>query len=334
MTSLKEFFWFCAGANQSLLKRCPTETAKFTGMGAAVFFTGLLAALSGGYAFYTIFDNIWWALGFGLLWGAVIFNLDRFIVSTMRKKKNDILKEFVIASPRIVLAIVLAIVISKPLELKIFSKEIDRKLVTLEEEIYQREITNIASRYTTQLNDIDNQIDQLKQEVTIQASKRDALANIAQKEADGTGGSLKRDMGPIYRIKKADADIAQQELASIKSVNEPLIAKKQSEWETLSATKETEKANLQQNPWDGMAAQLEALRILGQENKAIYVANIFIIFLFILLECTPIFSKLISPRGPYDELLEIREHFFKNHNLEKIAEMDHATHEKTKYYTH
>jgi phage host-nuclease inhibitor protein Gam len=333
MTTLKEFFWFCAGANQSLLKRCPTETSKFTGMGAAVFFTGLLAALSGGYAFYTVFDNIWWALGFGLLWGTVIFNLDRFIVSTMRKKKNDWLKEFVIASPRILLAVVLAIVISKPLELKIFSKEINRKLVTLEEEIYQREIADVESRYTAQLSTVQGQIDQLKQEIAVQSAKRDQLIKTAQEEADGTGGSMKRDLGPIYRIKKADADRAEQELTALRAINEPLIAQKQAEWDQLFQSQQTEVVDLKRNPWDGIAAQLQALKILGEENPAIYAANIFIIFLFMLLECTPIFAKLISPRGPYDELLEIREHFFKNLNLEKIAQMDHATYEKLKYYS-
>jgi hypothetical protein len=81
-----------------------------------------------------------------------------------------------------------------------------------------------------------------------------------------------------------------------------------------------------------MAAQLEALHVLTQESKAMNTANVFIIFLFILLECTPVLVKLMAPRGPYDELLEIREHFFKNHNLEKIAEMDHAMEEKLNYF--
>ena len=333
MTSLKEFFWFCAGANRSLLKRCPTEASKFTGIGAAVFFTGLLAALSGGYAFYTIFDNAWWTAGFALLWGAIIFNLDRFIVSTMRKRKNDWLKELVIASPRILLAVILAIVISKPLELRIFSKEIDRKLVTLEEAIYQKEISDVETRYTNQLATIQQQINSLKGDISQLATKRDELARIAQQEADGTGGSMKRSAGPIYALKKADADQAQQELEAVRATNEPLISQKQAEWDALFAAKQAELSHLQKNPWDGMAAQLEALRILGEENRGIYIANLFIMFLFIMLECTPIFVKLISPRGPYDELLEIREHFFKNHNMEKIAEMDHQTYEKLKYYS-
>ncbi len=331
MKSIKEFFWFCAGANISLLKRCPTDSSKYTGMGAAVFFTGVLAAFSGGYAFYTIFDNPIWTIVFALLWGTIIFNLDRFIVSTMRKKKNGWFKEVLTASPRILLAVMLAIVISKPLELKIFSKEIDRKLVILEEQIFQKEIAEIEKRYEAQGQELQEQIASLKSEIADKTSKRNELSEIARKEADGTGGSMQRNAGPIYQLKKADANQAQKELDDITQQNLPLISEKEEQYAQLIAAKNLELQGIKRNPWNGMAAQLEALRILGEENKAIFIANIFILLLFIMLECTPIIAKLIAGRGPYDELLEIREHFYKNHNLEKVAEMDHATYEKLKY---
>ncbi len=331
MKNLKEFFWFCSGANISLLKRCPTDASKYTGIGAAVFFTGLLAALSGGYAFYTVFENPYWAAAFGLLWGTIIFNLDRFIVSTMRKKKNGFGYELLMASPRILLAVMLAIVISKPLELRIFSKEIDRKLVILEEEIYQKEIAQIEERYTKQSVLLQSQIDQLKTEISDKAEKRNQLAELARQEADGTGGSMQRNAGPIYQLKKADADVAQQELDATQAANVPLIAQKEMVLDSLVNAKTNELTTIKRNPWDGMAAQLEALRVLGHENEGIYWANLFIIALFIMLECTPIMVKLMASRGPYDELLEIREHFFKNHNLEKISQMDHETYEKLKY---
>lgn len=333
MKSLKEFFWFCAGANISLLKRCPTDASKYTGMGAAVFFTGVLASLSGGYAFFTVFENTFWALAFGLLWGVIIFNLDRFIVSTMRKKKGGWAKELFIASPRIVLAVMLAIVISKPLELKIFSKEIDRKLVVLEENIFQNEISAIESRYQNQGQALQNQIMSLKGEITDKTKSRDDLAAAARSEADGTGGSMQRAAGPIYLLKKADADQAQRELLATENRNVPIIKQKEEQYDQMIAAKDAELSEIKRNPWNGMAAQLEALRILGEENRAIFIANIFIMLLFIMLECTPIIVKLIAHRGPYDELLEIREHYFKNHNLEKIAEMDHDTFEKVKLYT-
>lgn len=330
MNSIKEFFWFCSGANISLLKRCPTEASKFTGIGATVLFTGLLASLSGGYAFFTIFENAWWAIAFGLFWGAVIFNLDRFIVSTMKKTRKGKGQELLMASPRILLAVMLAMVISKPLELKIFSKEIDRKLVLLEEEIYQKEIASIDERFIGQTALIQEQVNTLKSEIEAKRSKRNELAAIARQEADGTGGSMQRNAGPIYQIKKADADRAQKELDATIASNQPQVDKLQNELVQLNAEKNDELAGIQRNPWDGMAAQLEALKQISLENQAIYWANIFIIALFIMLECSPVIVKIMAQRGPYDELLEIREHFFQNHNLEKIAEMDFNTKERIK----
>jgi hypothetical protein len=47
---------------------------------------------------------------FGLIWGLLIFNLDRFIVSTI-KKRHDFFAEIIQASSRILWAIIIAIVI-------------------------------------------------------------------------------------------------------------------------------------------------------------------------------------------------------------------------------
>jgi hypothetical protein len=127
MQALTRFFWFCSGANFSILKKVPTESNKYLGIGATVFFTGVFAALAGFYALYTVFQSWGIALIFALLWGAMIFNLDRFIVSSMRKKEQG-WSEWKLALPRLVLALLLAVVISKPLELKLFEREINRKL--------------------------------------------------------------------------------------------------------------------------------------------------------------------------------------------------------------
>src|SRR6187549_34343 len=123
MKKITNFFLICSGVDSSLLKKCPSETSKYAGMGATIFFTGVFAALAAGYALYTVFDNVAIASVFGLLWGLMIFNLDRYIVSSMRKEGN-FNRELLTASPRIVLAIIISIVIAKPLELKIFEKEI------------------------------------------------------------------------------------------------------------------------------------------------------------------------------------------------------------------
>lgn len=124
---INEFFWLCSGVNRKILRQCPTEYAKYAGMGGTIFFTACMAALSGGYAISTVFDSTIIALLFGVFWGMLIFNLDRLIVNTMYSdgKVTISWQELVSGLPRIVMAIFLGIVISTPLELKIFEDAID-----------------------------------------------------------------------------------------------------------------------------------------------------------------------------------------------------------------
>ncbi|WP_420582661.1 DUF4407 domain-containing protein [Reichenbachiella sp.] len=147
MNKLEQFFCYCSGASFSILNRCTSEKSKFVGVGATVFFTGLLAAISSAYAMYFVFDQLIWPLVFGLVWGLMIFNLDRFIVLSMRKS-HDSFKEYIQAAPRMILAVLIALVISKPLELKIFEKEIITELDLIKQELIASSEKTIQARYS------------------------------------------------------------------------------------------------------------------------------------------------------------------------------------------
>src|SRR5215467_10717002 len=124
----KKFLWWCAGAHQDLLKQFPSEHAKYSGLGGVLLATFVLASISAGYAVYTVFNNILWAIVFAFVWGLIIFNFDRFLVSTMRKYGVSKRKQLWMAIPRIGLALLIGLTIARPLELKIFEKEIDVKM--------------------------------------------------------------------------------------------------------------------------------------------------------------------------------------------------------------
>ena len=129
MKKVNRFFWWCAGANLDILEECPTDHAKYFGVGGTIIFTALMASFAGGYAFFTAFKSVLPSLFFGAFWGLLIFNLDRYIVATIGKGDgtSKITKEeWKIARPRLLMAILLGIVIATPLELKIFEKEIER----------------------------------------------------------------------------------------------------------------------------------------------------------------------------------------------------------------
>ena len=266
MTRLKEFFWQCAGVNQSILSNCPSESSKYVGIGATIFFTGIFAALAGGYALYTVFDSYWIAALFGILWGLMIFNLDRFIVSSMRKNGNT-QKEWLLASPRLVLAIIISIVIAKPLELKIFEKEVNSEISHMIQEDLASQEQTVKSRFAESKAQLNSEILALKNEITAKSEKRDELRRIAQEEADGTGGTKQRNAGPIYRIKKADADRVEKELQELTETNQDLIQGKLDaiaaiENEQGQALDEVQAAQL-----TGLASRLEALDRLTIGSK-------------------------------------------------------------------
>jgi uncharacterized PurR-regulated membrane protein YhhQ (DUF165 family) len=125
----KQFFILCSGADKNVLENCSEgEQTKFVGIGATLFLYCCNGICSKRLCFIYCFDSIYPAVAFGFSMGSTNFNLDRFIVSTIRKRETKA-SEFLQATPRIILAIIIAIVISKPLEIKIFEKEINTVLL-------------------------------------------------------------------------------------------------------------------------------------------------------------------------------------------------------------
>lgn len=309
MHPIKEFFLFCAGVDRKLLEKVPSDENKYLGIGGTVFFTGVLAFFSAGYALYTIFDSWFFAVIFGVVWGLMIFNLDRYIVSSM-KSKGGFFGNLWIALPRLAMAVLLALVISKPLELKIFEKEIDAELLVMEQEVYKEQEDRIQERYAGQMAAYEAEVMALQSSIAAKETARNERVAEALAEADGSGGSGIRNMGPIYRAKQAKADEAQAELDAVLATNGPAIAEKTAAIDDLKEQVSTEIAQLDRGKFGGMAARIDALDRLGQESSAIHFAALFIMWLFIAIETAPIFTKLISPRSPYDYLLQEHEHVF------------------------
>jgi hypothetical protein len=328
MKKITTFFLICSGADSRLLQKCPTETSKYAGIGATIFFTGLFASLAGGYALDMVFDSVWIASIFGILWGLMIFNLDRYIVSSMRKE-GKFGRELLSASPRIILAIIISIVIAKPLELKIFEKEIGPELVVMEQEVHKRQESNVTLRYASTQDSLKNEISALRSEITSKTKARDELQIIAQQEADGTGGSKKKNLGPIYKVKKDDADKANVELQELIIRNEKRIQEMEAWALRNDEAARTEIAALKRDKINGPAARLEALDRLTDKSAAMAWANWFIMLLFIALEISPVLVKLISSRGPYDNLLKVEEHNFVAMETEEMAKTNASVKERT-----
>lgn len=324
MSGLTSFFHFCAGANASILKRTPTDQNKYAGIGATVFFTGIFAAIAGGFALFSVFKSIPIALLFGILWGLMIFNLDRYIVMSIKKKDNA-WKEFTMALPRLVLAILIAFVIAKPLELKLFQSEINSELVLMEQEKYKEQEGLLRTRFLPEMDRIKGEIVDLNAQIDNKRNTRNALNQLAIQEADGTGGSGQRNLGPIYKAKKRDADLAQQELdKTIANIN-PQLENRQEELLTIGSQMNSTNSSLEKTRLDGFAAQMDALGRLGDKSSTIFWASIFITLLFIAIETAPLFVKLMSGRSPYDYRLDQHETMASNSHKAYVGKLNALT---------
>lgn len=311
---LQSFFILCSGADTSILKTCSKgEQSKYAGIGATVFFTAVMAFIASSYALYTVFDNIYTSIFFGLIWGLLIFNLDRFIVSTIRKREsfgNELLQ----ATPRIILAVIIAIVISKPLEMKIFEKEINQVLLEEKNEMTLANKEQLALQYAPNIDKLNNKISGLKEEIVTQETETNALYNTYITEAEGTAGSLLLGKGPVYEEKREKHDAALAELNQLKETN----ALKITEIETEIGTLQTENALAVKNSqpiidgFDGLMARITAL------DKLPWLPSFFIFLLFLVIETSPIIAKLLASKGEYDLKLEEEESVLKTWVAQKV----------------
>ena len=300
---LKRFFLLCSGVDLQLINTCSNgEQNKYAGIGATVFFTALMAAIAGSYALYTVFDNVFGSIFFGVIWGLLIFNLDRFIVSTIKKRDHKT-KEFLQALPRLILAIIIAIVISKPLELKIFEKEINQVLLEEKNQMTLENKQQIAKLYTPEIAKISNEIEILKQEINSKEKETNALYETYISEAEGRKGTEIIGKGPVYKEKREKHDAALSELQQLKQRNSTKIFEKENTIANLLIQQKQKETNTQPiiTNFDGLMARVSAL------NKLPWLPSFFIFLLFLAIETAPILAKLITDKSEYDLKLQDEE---------------------------
>lgn len=318
MDALTRFFWFCSGVHQDTLQKHPTEHTKYVGIGATIFFTGLFAALSGGYAMYFVFKGdtaaVFFSIFFGLLWGLAIFNMDRYIVSSINKNSSSS-KQIAQATPRILLAIMIGMVISRPLELKIFDKEIKERLKVsyLNNQRSKIDTLNKAftNKYTIELNKLNEskaQRDSLAN--GIKADRQKLNFEVFGTKTEETSGVM--GYGPYAKRKEEELRQRQQNLDSLNSDVrrlESFVDNRKQFDGLLSERLYTGKQLDSLTSLAGFADRNWALGQLsfntdGSRDTTTALAVTFIGLLFIFFECLPVFVKMMSSRGPYDRSVE------------------------------
>lgn len=116
------------GADGEILDRVPGETPRFVQMFFVLAGTALVSAISMLFALTTgVQAIIWLAVPLAIIWALIIFNLDRFLTSTMTSTRN-VWKLIGLAIPRVIMAVIIGFVVAEPLVLQIFHNDISREV--------------------------------------------------------------------------------------------------------------------------------------------------------------------------------------------------------------
>lgn len=346
------FFWWFAGAHIRILEQHETEYQIQFHIGLSVLITTVLAFISGTYAanfifmkgdltesspFYTNYV----AIIFGILWSIIILNIDRYIVCATRKEGTSLYEttpyekfiilrsEIISASPRIILAVVIAITISTPVELYIFKDQIDYKV----SEINLENIKNSQNNAKTfcqdrpiikEISEIEKEKEKIEKEYNDITNKLSRLIkrkqeNLEKVEIQIHFGDPKNNIplgyGRLAKSHEDAANLAENEIEKITPIKDDLENKINS-YRDMAFSKKMAAGSLDdcvsertvflkekyESSGNGLVNRVEALLTIGSDSGNSYynLIRYFIILIIALVELIPVSFKLLSPRSSYD----------------------------------
>jgi hypothetical protein len=305
----RNFLWWCAGVVPEVLRKYPSEKAKYEGIGGAVLATGVLAFFSGFYAVYTTLASgsyaVLTSIAFGLLWGLAIFNLDRYIVSSLRKSSDPEVRwrqrlrdTWLPALPRIGLAILIGITLSKPLELRLFQNAIAGQAAINQDRVVTEKRAALTQSST--LGALDAELQKLREETATAEARAQALQDEFLKESDGTGGSRRYGYSEVARVKEASAVEARQQVAALQQ----RLRQVQGQRDSIDGQINQQVATFREGLKDDFLTKMRALSDLTANSSSIWWISSFVVFLIVGVEITPVVVKLLTPIGPYDVKLD------------------------------
>lgn len=319
-SQLMKLLWQAAGGDKYLLERATyADQMKYMCLGGVILSTGVMAGLAGGYAFYTIFSpkgldavnliktievnpnyiplhipTVITSIIFGFLWGLLIFNIDRFIVTSTGKGDGTeaiTWQELKGAIPRIVMGSIIALTISKPVEIRMFESEINAELQVLQDQKASKRDADDRRDYLKATEEYRRDMIPYESLIKTKETQKVKLDSLVNYEISHGGCKDKCEefknqrlsiVNQINDVKNNDDYVRLKNL--IKAEDDQKVAKK-------------EKVRLGKTALNGLLIRLQlAHKIAG------FWISFFITLLFLAIELTPIFFKLMLVKTPYDFL--------------------------------
>ena len=213
------FLWFVAGADVEMLSLCPLDYKKYEAIGMTILMTSLVGFAAGSSAAWYFTEDALWTLVFGLFWSLLIFSIDRSLVVTLKKdpyKKSYYVLPLVF---RGFLAILVAGIMSIPLELLVFNGFIQNDIENYKSDLLKQQHQD--SFDAQQAAEYDSKSKSLDQLLKSESNKKDDIItaiNDKRSERQREVNMLNHPNTTTYNNAKANANGLQRQLNELYSL--------------------------------------------------------------------------------------------------------------------
>jgi Domain of unknown function (DUF4407)/Protein kinase domain len=336
-----------AGADPRYVQTVP-DRVRYTSMGGIVLLTATAATASLTVALSLVFTARDWPfyLPVGLLWGAIVLNFDRWIVSSIDygplsgeypapgqgPRTSSKVVHFAV---RFTMAALVGLVISEPIVLAIFGPEINQQLAAQHVTDISQQTAQINAAAAKQLVIINQQATADQKALRAATRKADQAHRIylceltAQchnlppglvTQVPGPGPQTTQD----YQIWRADArlqDKAQRTAsgAAAQARTQAAALSQQTAAKIASATKKI-------NADNGLLARERALDTLSRQNPGFLMRRLLLWLALMFIDLAPVLLKTFSPGTVHDVLQRnAAVRLVRNSRSDAVADGDHES---------
>lgn len=213
------FLWFVSGADIEMLSLCPLDYKKYEAIGMTILMTSLVGFAAGSSAAWYFTEDVLWTLVFGLFWSLLIFSIDRSLVVTLKKdpyKKSYYVLPLVF---RGFLAILVAGIMSIPLELLVFNGFIQNDIENYKSDLLKQQQQD--SFDAQQAAEYDSKSKSLHQLLKSESNKKDDIVtaiNDKRSERQREVNMLNHPNTTTYNNAQASANGLQRQLNELYSL--------------------------------------------------------------------------------------------------------------------
>ncbi|BAV04102.1 protein of unknown function [Filimonas lacunae] len=297
--SFSRFLWWLATVDTDTIKECGPEKERYRIIGVSVLVTWLFATLAWGYFFSTVISDDWLIALLSLFFGFAVLAIDRNLIAAMGK--NGQRTGWLPVVFRLALAITIGMFLSQPIILMLFKKDINTQIALNKEkklQTYRQKLTELnaplVARYQAEITNIQKRLQASEEQVQYY---KDSYI----KETDGTGGSGKIGEAAVARVKRNEYEKTAAGFNQLQQELKPQLSAAQDSLRSITTENQRKETEYAATLTDGFLTQVEALNDLISEHPPLQTRYRLVILIITLIEVMPVLSKLLLPKGEYEE---------------------------------